>query len=113
RADQQRNPNQYSHFSASSSLVAYHHTRKDSVGERISPKPVLQFRGYDFRRSAILRIAARLRSTSSSVVAQLETLIRIAVLPCHWVPPNQQVPSSCTPAMIRRVSSALPKPTST
>ena len=38
---------------------------------------------YDFRPFAILRIAARLPSTSSSVVAQLETLIRIAVRPCH------------------------------
>ena len=42
---------------------------------------------------AILIIASRLRSTSSLVVAQLETLIRIAAWPCHWVPPHQQVPS--------------------
>jgi hypothetical protein len=38
-------------------------------------------------------MAAMLRSTSSSVVAQLETLMRIAVWPCHWVAPHQQVPS--------------------
>jgi hypothetical protein len=42
---------------------------------------------------AILNIASRLRSTSSSVVAQEETLIRIAVRPCQVVPPHQQVPS--------------------
>lgn len=47
----------------------------------ILPVPCLSF--YDFRPLAILRIAARLPSTSSSVVAQLETLIRIAVRPCH------------------------------
>jgi hypothetical protein len=33
------------------------------------------------------------RSMSSSVVDQFETEIRIAALPCHTVPPNQQVPS--------------------
>jgi hypothetical protein len=32
-------------------------------------------------------------STSSSVVAQDETLMRMAVRPCHTVPPHQQVPS--------------------
>jgi hypothetical protein len=37
---------------------------------------------------AIRIMAAALRSTSSSVVAQLETLMRIAVWPCHWVPPR-------------------------
>ena len=42
-----------------------------------------------------MRIIARaLRSTSSSVVAHEETEIRIAVWPCHSVPPHQQVPSS-------------------
>jgi hypothetical protein len=46
-----------------------------------------------FLRVAILIIAVTLRSTSSSVVAQLDTLIRIAVCPCHCVPPHQQVPS--------------------
>ena len=38
-------------------------------------------------------IAGRLRSTSSSVVAHEETLIRIAARPCQTVPPHQQVPS--------------------
>lgn len=38
-------------------------------------------------------IAATLRSTSSSVVAQQETEIRIAVCPCQIVPAHQQVPS--------------------
>jgi hypothetical protein len=38
-------------------------------------------------------IAARLRSTSSWVVAQLETLMRMAVRPCHTVEPHQQTPS--------------------
>jgi hypothetical protein len=39
------------------------------------------------------KIAARLRSTSSSVVAQQDTLMRMAARPCHSVPPHQQVPS--------------------
>ena len=43
---------------------------------------------------AILIMAAALRSTSSSVVAQQETEIRIAVCPCQSVPPHQQVPSA-------------------
>jgi hypothetical protein len=38
--------------------------------------------------------ASALRSMSSSVVAHDDTLIRIAVLPCHTVPPHQHVPSS-------------------
>src|SRR6266545_1075165 len=38
-------------------------------------------------------MASRLRSISASVVAQDETLIRIAVCPCQTVPPHQQVPS--------------------
>jgi hypothetical protein len=44
-------------------------------------------------------MASRLRSTSAAVVAQEETLMRIAVLPCQTVPPHQQVPSSCTRRM--------------
>ena len=32
-------------------------------------------------------------STSASVVAQDETLMRIAMFPCQEVPPHQQVPS--------------------
>src|SRR5882724_3311802 len=43
---------------------------------------------------AIRTMASRLRSTSASVVAQEETLIRIAVLPRQTVAPHQQVPSS-------------------
>jgi hypothetical protein len=39
-------------------------------------------------------IAARLRSTSVSVVVQEEMLIRIAVFPCQTVDPHQHVPSS-------------------
>src|SRR5487761_1938704 len=65
------------------------------------------------RYGAMRRIAARLRSTSSSVVAQFDTLMRIAVRPCHSVPPHQQVPSRCTSAMTRFVFSASPKETIT
>ena len=39
-------------------------------------------------------IAARLSSTSSSVVAHELTLMRIAVRPCQTVPPHQHVPSA-------------------
>ena len=42
---------------------------------------------------AMLMMAAALRLTSSSLVAQLETLMRMAVLPCHSVPTHQQVTS--------------------
>ena len=44
--------------------------------------------------SATRSIAARLCSTSSSVVAHDDTLMRMAVCPCHTVPPTQQVPSA-------------------
>ena len=44
--------------------------------------------------AATRRIASKLRSTSASVVAHDDTLIRIAVLPCHTVGPAQHVPSS-------------------
>src|SRR5271157_465837 len=47
-----------------------------------------------FTTAAIRKIASRLRSTSASVVAQEETLMRMAERPCHTVPPHQQVPSS-------------------
>src|SRR5207248_5740061 len=66
-----------------------------------------------FTSDATRSIAARLRSTSSSVVAHEETLMRMAVRPCHTVPPAQHVPSACTPAITRRVSSASPNDTST
>src|SRR5215510_2753346 len=45
-------------------------------------------------RLAIRMIASKLRSTSSSVVAHEETLMRIAARPCQIVPPHQQVPSA-------------------
>ncbi len=63
--------------------------------------------------AAIRSMAARLRSTSSSVVAHEETLMRIAVRSCHTVPPAQHVPSAWIPAITRRVSSASPNETST
>jgi hypothetical protein len=47
-----------------------------------------------FSDVAMRIIACTLRSTSSSVVAHEETEIRIAVWPCHSVPPHQQAPSS-------------------
>ena len=59
------------------------------------------------------RMASRLRSTSSSVVTQEDTLIRIAVFPCQTVPLHQQVPSSCTRRMISWVFTASPNDTST
>ena len=48
----------------------------------------------DWKSRATPTIASRLCSTSAAVVAQDETLMRIAVLPCQTVPPHQQVPSS-------------------
>jgi hypothetical protein len=58
--------------------------------------------------SEAFSIAARLRSTSSLVVAKLDTLMRMAVHPCQTVEPHQQVPSACSRAMVRRVFSASP-----
>lgn len=56
-------------------------------GKRELPRTGLLARSaihfYDLGLLAIFRIAVRLRSTSSSVVAQFETLIRIAVRPRH------------------------------
>jgi hypothetical protein len=52
-------------------------------------------------------MAARLRSTSSIVVAQLDTLMRIAVRPCQTVGPHQQVPSACRRAITRSVFSGI------
>lgn len=54
---------------------------------RQTPKPSLS-------STAIRKIAFRLCSTSSSVVAQQETLRRLAAPPCQRAPPHQQVPSS-------------------
>jgi hypothetical protein len=49
---------------------------------------------WDSQRRAAAKIASRLFDTSRSVVAQDETLIRIALRPFHTVPPHQQVPSA-------------------
>ena len=50
--------------------------------------------------SAVMRrMASADRSMSSSVVDQLLIEMRIAAMPCHVVPPSQQVPSSCTRAI--------------
>src|SRR5580704_9012782 len=62
---------------------------------------------------AVLSIAAILSSTSSSVVAHEETLMRIAARPCHTVPPHQHVPSFCKAAITARVLSSPPNDTST
>src|SRR5207253_7754486 len=56
-------------------------------------EPFVPLCGYSFSCSAHFKIAFTLCSTSSSVVAQDETLIRIAVRPCQTVPPHQHVPS--------------------
>jgi hypothetical protein len=45
-------------------------------------------------RAAMASMACKLRVTSASVVAQEETLMRMALRPLHSVPPHQQVPSS-------------------
>ena len=46
--------------------------------------------------AAARMIASTERSTSSAVVAQFETEMRIAAIPCQVVPLNQHVPSSWT-----------------
>ena len=69
--------------------------------------------GYAVSRATRI-IASRLRSTSSSVVAHEETLMRIAVRPCQTVPPHQQVPSACSAGDHARASpSGSPNETST
>ena len=60
-----------------------------------------------------LAMAARLASTSAAVVAHDDTLIRIAVRPCHSVPPHQHVPSCWMRAITARVRSGEPNDTST
>ncbi len=60
----------------------------DGERDRGAPRP-----GHPLRLAA-RSMASRLRSTSSSVVAHDDTLIRMAVRPCQTVPPHQQVPSS-------------------
>lgn len=51
---------------------------------------------YTDARANSRSIAARERSTSASVVDQLETEIRMNRRPRHVVPPIQHVPSRCT-----------------
>ena len=46
-------------------------------------------------------------------VAHEETLMRIAVRPCHSVGPHQQVPSCCTRSITVFVRAASPKETRT
>src|SRR5712671_8224941 len=70
-------------------------------------------RVYAPQAPAIRTIASRLRSTSLSVVAHDDTLIRIAVFPCHSVTPHQHVPSSWMRRITSRVISAAPNDTST
>ncbi len=53
------------------------------------------------------------RSTSSSLVAQEDTSMRVAVWPCQTVPPHQHVPSDWICAIARWVVSASPNDTST
>ncbi len=55
---------------------------------------------------AIRSIASKLLSTSASVVAHDETLIRIAARPCQTVGPHQHVPSSWIAAITARVVSS-------
>src|SRR6266498_435555 len=62
---------------------------------------------------AILIITDEHLSISFSVVIHEDTLILIAVIPFHTVPPHQQVPSSWIFLMILFVRSASPKETST
>ena len=50
---------------------------------------------------------------TASVVAQLDTLIRIATRSCQRVPPHQQVPSCWRAAITRWVVCSSPKATST
>src|ERR1700733_3924375 len=64
-------------------------------------------------RSTVRIIAAMLISTSSSVVAQEQTLIRIATCPLRCVELHQQVPSSWMALTHSAVSASLPNETST
>ena len=79
-------------------------TRMDAIRPRLPGHAVVL---------ATRSIAAMLASTSTSRVAQDETLIRIAVRPCQTVPPHQQVPSACSAAITRWVRAASPNATST
>src|SRR5207247_9810751 len=53
-------------------------------------------------------IASILAATSSSVVAHDDTLTRIAVRPCHSVPPHQHTPSRWMRSITARVNAGGP-----
>ena len=89
---------------------------REHTGPTVETEDLLKWPAY--AEVALIRRATRtidstLRSTSSSVVAHEDTLIRMAVWFCHTVPPTQQTPSSTTPAITRCVTSGSPKETST
>jgi len=63
--------------------------------------------------AAMSNMATRLRITSASVVAQEETLIRMALRPFHTVPPHQHVPSAWIACITRSVVTSSPNDTST
>ena len=73
-------------------------------------------RGHSHPGTRVVRaakMAATDRSTSASVVRQLDTEMRIRRLRCQLVAPIQHSPERCTASMTRVVSSSLPKLTST
>ena len=59
--------------------------------------------------AAMRSIASKLFSTSASVVAHDDTLIRIAVCPCQTVAPHQQVDIISSPG-VGRAESRLNEP---
>ena len=67
----------------------------DSIGPQVTVcfQGLFAFLFYRQYFRALRSMASKLRSTSASVVAQDDTLIRIAVRPCQTVTPHQQVPS--------------------
>src|SRR6266700_1519489 len=106
----------------------FEHDAPLATGPRDGPEPVVdderaqhlvdggigRAHALDVIRSSTPRIAATDRSTSASVVDQLDTEIRAAATPRQTVPPNQDVPSAWAAAMTRRVvSSESPKRTTT
>src|SRR5436189_485825 len=82
-----------------------HSRANSSVGsiDPVAAAPGSDTRQLRFYFLAHLRIASAEASISSSVVDQFEMEIRMACMPRHVVPPNQQVPSSCT----RRLTPAV------
>lgn len=81
--------------------------------------PLLRQRGWVtvFVSAGCYRVAVRMavteRSTSASVVRQLDTEIRMRRWPCQVVAPIQHSPERCTLSMTRSVRSSSPKPTRT